>query len=264
MRSFRFSIGETVLIVGFTSLVTWICTTNALGRAGGPVWVVDGDSHQAFVRRFGPEKFSAGLEEYVVRDFFRDEHGGTFLDVGAFHAREGSNTYRLERDLGWSGIAIDANPTVASEYPKLRPNTRFVHAFVGDRDGGTTRLHVAGRSPGSASSDAAFTAQWGPIDATHDVPNRTLNAILAQHSIERFDFLSMDIELSEPAALRPFAIARYRPRLVCVEAHDPTRQWLLDYFASHGYVLLSKYVQSDPLNYWFAPLPQDSRATVTQ
>jgi hypothetical protein len=250
-----FSLRETALIAGFACVATWVLASSP---ARPPVWVVDGASHEAFIRRFGPEKFSAGLEEYMVRDFFQDQRGGTFLDVGAFQAVAGSNTYRLERDFGWSGLALDANPAVAADYPRLRPQTRFVLAFVADRDQGVTTLHVARASPGSASSQPGFTSQWGPIDQTHDVPNRTLNAVLAEHAVERIDFLSMDIELSEPLALRAFDIDRYRPRLVCVEAHDPTRQWLLDYFARHGYVLVGKYLGADPLNYWFTPLPTAS------
>ncbi len=64
----------------------------------------------------------------------------------------------------------------------------------------------------------------------------------------------MDIELSEPQVLSTFAIARHQPRLVCVEAHRPTRQWLLNYFSRNGYELVADYLQADRLNLWFRPL----------
>ena len=68
------------------------------------------------------------------------------------------------------------------------------------------------------------------------------------------DFVSIDIELAEPAALAGFSIDRFTPRLVAVDAHPPVRQQLLDYFARHGYVLVGTYWRVDDENFWFAPL----------
>jgi hypothetical protein len=63
----------------------------------------------------------------------------------------------------------------------------------------------------------------------------------------------MDIELAEPKALAGFDIVRYRPRLVCVEAHPDIRQQLLDYFAERNYRLVGRYLRADPYNLWFTP-----------
>lgn len=67
------------------------------------------------------------------------------------------------------------------------------------------------------------------------------------------DFLSIDIELAEPAALRGLDVERYRPRLVCIEAHPQGRQQLLDYFAAHGFVVVGKYLRADTANLYFTP-----------
>jgi FkbM family methyltransferase len=256
MRRIAFTGWETVLIVVFTALVT-AHVASATRRETGPVWLVDPEWSQRFNARYGAEHFSAGLEEYIVRDFFNDHRGGVFLDVGAYRAKEGNNTYRLERDFGWSGLAIDANEAVASEY-KARPNTRFIAAFVGDEDRGTATLYVPAEDSGTASGERQFTEQFGTIAGTTTVPKRSLNSLLAEHGIEHVDFLSMDIELSEPAALRGFDIMRYRPKLVCIEAHAPVRDAILEYFARHEYVLVGKYLAADALNYWFRPLPPAS------
>jgi len=63
----------------------------------------------------------------------------------------------------------------------------------------------------------------------------------------------MDIELGEPAALAGFDVARYRPALLCIEAHYPVQQQSRDHFARAGNVLVGKYAQADPLNDYFAP-----------
>jgi hypothetical protein len=83
--------------------------------------------------RYSPNHFSGKYEEIIIRHFFRDRKGGFFLDVGAFHYRNGSNTYYLEKYLGWKGIAIDANKEFADDYRRNRPGTKFFAFFVSDR-----------------------------------------------------------------------------------------------------------------------------------
>ena len=58
--------------------------------------------------QYGPSRNSEHAEEWIVRDFFGGQRGGTFVDVGSYHYRTFSNTYYLEQTLGWSGLAIDA------------------------------------------------------------------------------------------------------------------------------------------------------------
>jgi len=103
-----------------------------------------------------------------------------------------------------------------------------------------------------------------------EVPTITLTDLLTAHRIERFDLLSLDIELAEPKALAAFDIERFRPALICVEAHPEVRQQLLDYFHQHGYVVASKYLRMDEKNLYFMPaghplkpLPADLMATWT-
>ena len=86
------------------------------------------------------------------------------------------------------------------------------------------------------------------------MPTITLNDLLPRHGISRVDFLSMDIELSEPKALAGFDIRRFRPELVCIEAHSEVRQQILDYFARNAYVIVGRYLLADSHNLWFAPL----------
>jgi len=71
--------------------------------------------------------------------------------------------------------------------------------------------------------------------------------------VTRLDFVSIDVELHEPEVLRGFSIERWKPRLICIEAHGEVRQFEIDYFMQHGYVLLGKYLRGDPVNLWFAP-----------
>ena len=97
-----------------------------------------------------------------------------------------------------------------------------------------------------------YWSAGGRID-TREVQTITLNDLLPRTSIKAIDFLTMDIELAEPLALAGFDIARYRPRLVCIEAQDRVRQQILNYFADHGYVIAGRYWGVDPMNLYFVP-----------
>lgn len=205
---------------------------------------------QELQQRYGGERNSQHGEEWIIRDFFQDQRGGVFVDVGANDYKRFSNTYYLETTLGWSGVAIEPQTKFAADYAKHRPATTFVPLFVSDVSNREAVLHVPSDDL-LASSDESFAAPVGasePIRAT----TTTLDDVLDRLHITRVDFLSMDIELAEPLALKGFSIRRFQPRLVGIEGHRQVRQQILDYFAGAGYVLLGKYLRADGENLWFA------------
>jgi Methyltransferase FkbM domain len=222
-------------------------------RESGPA-LIDEDVLARVKHRYGLSKYSQGPEEWLIRDYFNDKQGGVFLDVGAYDARKWSNTYRLERDLRWSGVAVDAIAEFSAGYREFRPRTQFVVAFVGDRDVGTEVLHVNPEDAATSSVNDAFTRLFTSKTVARNVQVRTLDAIAADTGLRGIDLLSMDIELGEPVALAHFTIDRYRPRLAVVEAHGRTRQAILDYFARAQYVVVGRYLQADRQNLYFAPL----------
>jgi FkbM family methyltransferase len=201
--------------------------------------------------KFGPDRFSRGVEEWAIRDFFQDRRDGVFLDVGANHYMHDNNTYFLESKLGWSGVAVDALEEFAAGYTAHRPRTRFVAAFASDVPNRSTQLFVPDGNKGVASSNKEFTVREGTPGKPRTVPTTTLDVLLEQAGIQALDFMSMDIELAEPLALKGFDIDRYAPALVCIEAHPDVRQQILDYFTAHHYVVVGKYLRADSQNLYF-------------
>jgi len=213
---------------------------------------------QPLSARYGPNRYSEHFEEWIVRDYFGDSRGGVFLDVGAHHYRTASNTYYLESSLEWSGIAIDALEEFEEDYRRHRPRTQFVAAFVSDKAGDAVTFFVPDENKLVASSSEEFTRERGTPGTAREVPTTTLNVILEKAGIRRLDFVSMDIELSEPKALAGFDIERYKPSLVCVEAHPEVRQQIVDYFVQRGYTIVGKYLRADASNLYFTPIVKDS------
>jgi FkbM family methyltransferase len=195
-----------------------------------------------------------GPEELILRDLFHDKREGVFVDVGAADARILSNTYFLESERGWSGIAVDAQTEYAPGYATFRPRTKFRPFFVSDRSDVQLPFYVAGqRESSSATRTWADKYSGGEIE-TITVSTITLDDLLAREGITSFDLLSMDIEKHEPQALAGFSLEKHRPQVVCIEAQGSTRQAILDYFTRHRYVLQAKYLEADPFNFYFVPL----------
>ena len=205
-------------------------------------------------KAYGPERYSQFAEEWIIRDFFKDQRGGFFVDVGANHYRESSTTYYLEERLAWSGLAIEPLQQFEADYRTFRPRTVFLPFFVSDVSDERAKLYVLDEHTVVSSSNRAFTERTGSNPREMLVPTITLDDLLVKHGVERIDFLSMDIELSEPKALAGFDVQRFRPRFVCIEAHPEVRQQILEYFARNRYVIVGRYLPADENNLYFTPL----------
>lgn len=231
------------VVLGLAVAIWWI------GIAGHP-------ERRALLKTYGAPRYSQLLEEIIVRDYFREKRGGIFVDVGAAHYKDFSNTYYLDSELGWSGLAVDPIADYAAAYTQHRPRTRFLPYFVAAASGGTETLHIPKDNWIVASAFESFSRREEPSSEmrVERVPVSTLDDLLEQEGISRIDFLTIDVELSEPKVLAGFSIDRYKPALVCIEAHPDVRQAILDYFTAHRYAVVAKYLRSDELNLWFQPL----------
>lgn len=202
--------------------------------------------------RYGSRNSEHG-EEWILRDFFKDKRNGVFVDVGANDYRSYSNTYFLEVELGWSGVAIEPQTKFSEDYARYRPKTVFVPLFVADTSNEDAVLYVPKNDLVASSSRGFAEARGGEVQTVRAMTT-TLDDVLTRLQIERLDFLSMDIELAEPAALAGFSLQHFRPALVCIEGHPEVRQQILEYFARNGYVIAGQYLRADSLNLWFVPL----------
>ncbi len=202
----------------------------------------------------GKALYSQHNEELITRDFFQDRRDGFFLDVGCFTPVIYSNTYYLEKHLGWSGIALDALPEYEERWKRRRPKSKFFNYLVTDHDDSVEPFYRS-ELPGISSIRKPLKGPAG-ADLSFDeiqVPTITLTRLLERNGVAKIDFLSMDIEGAEPLVLAGFDIERFRPELACIEAKPANREPILKYFADHGYEWIERYFQYDEHNYYFTP-----------
>lgn len=202
----------------------------------------------------GKKLYSQFNEELVIRHFFDDRRGGTFVDIGSWHWRDGSTTYYLEKHLGWSGIAVDAQDSLRPGYVENRPGTKFFSYAVADKSGEKVKFYLAGQLSSTEQDHLKLfekAKEYKPQEI--EVETITMNDLLEREGVKKVDFLSMDIEEGEPAALAGFDINKYEPDLVCIEAGKPVREPITKYFAEHGYERIEEYLKYDEVNWYYRP-----------
>jgi len=146
-----------------------------------------------FKNTYGPNRHSEHAEEWIIRDFFHDQRGGIFLDIGSYDYKRFSNTYYLEQELGWSGVAVDAQQEFAAGYAQYRPRTKFFSFFVSDRSDALESLFVPSGNRLVASSNKSFSDRYDTSGQERTVSTITLNDLLPRAGVTRVDFLSMDV-----------------------------------------------------------------------
>ena len=198
---------------------------------------------------FGEALYSQDDEETLIRAFFHDRRGGFFLDVGAGDPIRHSTTYYLEKHLGWTGIAVDAIAEYAGAYAKERPGTRFFAYFADEKSQSAHDFFV---SEERNFSSATGSDPRGGVYQKRKIATIALDDLLAHEKVSHLDFLSMDIEGSEPLALAGLDVARWRPELVCVEISSPELgRAIAEYFALRGCREVSAYRAVDGINRYY-------------
>ena len=206
----------------------------------------------ALQKKYGKPLYSQDDEETFIRDFFQDRKGGVFVDVGSADYKHFSTTYYLEKYLGWTGVAVDANDEYRRGYELHRPGTRFFAFFVSDTSDALADYYFVPESKYTASGDKEFAEYWGKAQKKK-VKTITLNKLLSQQRVETIDLLSMDVENWEPQILAGFDIEKYAPKLVCIEFNGKTEPKIRAYFARHNYVEIPRYSRVDVLNRYYMP-----------
>ena len=146
-----------------------------------------------------------GEDDYLVKHFFENRRSGTYLEVGAMDGRKFSNTLLLS-DRGWTGILIEANPSMAALLYKNRRNDRCFNYAVAKHRG--TILFSASNHEACGAVDTVISPEMR--EKRHrksekiTVACAPLKDIINASSQPSIDFWSLDVEGSELECLETF------------------------------------------------------------
>lgn len=148
---------------------------------------------------------------------------GFYVDVGASHPVNDSNTYALY-SKGWRGIAIEPQPIFNAEWQQLRPEDGLINAAVAATSGETLLFKPVIYGQG-ATINAHFATDYierGIEMEQYPVRVHTLSEILEfARPAGDIHLLSIDVEGAEAAALQGLDLQRFRPWLIVLESTLP-------------------------------------------
>ncbi len=152
---------------------------------------------------------------------------GLFIDIGAYDGVTNSNSFFFERELGWSGLLVEPNPTVYSVLTRNR-KTSSQNIAVGNRTGWQEFSVVSGYAEQlsalkrySSRADRwrmkRELARFGGEVSTVRVPEVPLRDLIDQYSLYNIDLLSVDVEGAEGAVMESIDFSKFHARLVLME-----------------------------------------------
>ena len=196
--------------------------------------------------------FAQCAEDYLLESMLRADlrrqarpmSSISYLDIGANHPVQTSNTYLFYAKHGCCGVLVEPNADLLPAITKVRPRDRLVHAAVAPRGVTSLQLNISRHHELSSASieHMRHFGELGTVEKTTRVPAILLDDLLRECFNAPVDILSLDIEGLDLAVLSDSRLEFNTPRYIVVE-HDRdvipgNDQRILEHLSNVGYVLI--------------------------
>ncbi len=190
-----------------------------------------------------PQSKANLLQDLYVTYKLKDRRDGFFVEFGACDGVFFSNTWNLEKNLGWSGILAEPFP-VWHDALRANRSARIDQRCVWRASGEQLEFLAANRYPELASLKIFAAGDEYAESRTVDaevlmVETVSLNDLLVAHKApDSIDYLSVDTEGSEFEILGSFDFARYQVRVITVEHNfkEEVRASIRNLLEANGFV----------------------------
>jgi len=172
----------------------------------------------------------------------------SYLDLGANHAKDLSNTYCFY-ERGAKGVLVEANPQLIPELTFYRCRDTILNKCVAASSGEKMKFYILngdGLSTPDYEAAQAFIAKNPKLAITDtvEVDSITVNEIMKNYFKRTPVILSIDIEGKEMAILQSINFAKYRPLVVIIEMipYRPTlgvgdkNPDIMEFMLGNGYI----------------------------
>lgn len=144
-----------------------------------------------------------------------------YLDLGANHAKELSNTYSLYRK-GARGVLVEANPALIPELKFYRHEDIIVNKCIASEDGIKIPLYLVNGdglvSTSKESVEKALSINNNlKMEGIVEIEGININTLLDKYFVQGPELLSVDIEDDSLEALQAMDWEKFRPLIVIVE-----------------------------------------------
>ena len=158
----------------------------------------------------------------------------TFVEIGAHDGVTYSNSKFLESKVNWSGICIEANPSVFKRLVENRQDSKCLNVAVSDLDGKIDFLLNTGHTEMLSGLLTSYSkkhririnreiAKYGGTSEIVEIPSKRLETIISENDILEIDILMLDVEGAEHSILRKIDFSRVKINSVLVERNYSSR-----------------------------------------
>jgi FkbM family methyltransferase len=168
-----------------------------------------------------------------------------YIEIGANHPVQTSNTYLFYRKHQAAGVLVEANPALIADLRRVRPRDLVLRTAISARTDATLAFGVCEVSELSSllpDHIRSFGTAAGVVPTS--VPNLHVNDLLERYSDRVVDFLSIDIEGVDLELLEAIDFSRFRPTVIQCE---PSEHFLpgmasrmIDVMRERGYTLAAR------------------------
>ncbi len=158
------------------------------------------------------------------------------MDVGAHDGLSLSNSYFLEENLGWTGIAVEPMPHAIENFRAIR-SCEAVEGCITGVSGKRKFMIIQGEDMRSALIEPRG---WPSLrrsaseEVEIEVECFTLNRLFKDHGLRHVDYLSLDVEGSELEILRSLDFSEISINVIGVESNHYDRR-IFDLLSKAGY-----------------------------
>jgi FkbM family methyltransferase len=166
--------------------------------------------------------FSSAGEDMILRHLVGcDKRDGFYVDVGAFHPKNGSNTYFFYLN-GWRGINIDARPGSMDLFRRVRPRDINLELAISNETSELTYYVLGSDSPMNSFSREFLSGinMLKNVQRQIKMTTSTLTDIFTKYlpTHQPIDFLNVDVEGMDLSVLMSNDWDQFRPQFIVVEA----------------------------------------------
>jgi len=163
------------------------------------------------------------IVESLLQSYFRQQQRAMssirYLEIGANHPIQTSNTYLFYAKHGARGILVEANPDLTARLKMVRIGDQVINLAVAPSAIKKLTLHIAAHPELSSAlaEHIAFFGADGKIVKTIEIQAVSLDDLLETQMPSGCDFLSLDVEGLDLAILEDAKLTTVRPKFLMVE-----------------------------------------------
>ncbi len=158
-----------------------------------------------------PERthYSQAGQSELVNNLLKNKRNGFFIECGAGYGEALSNTLFFEKSMNWTGLLIEANPTIFSSLRKTNRHAYLLNACVSPTGRVGMLKFAIGKLMGGLTdymeaSHKRLIFRKKKVSGFVQVPCFPIGSLLRSVGVSHVDYFSLDVEGPEMDILKTF------------------------------------------------------------